>query len=283
MNKMQLTHKTHQIANANHLPFNTVLTHFFLEAVLFKLCSGETADYFIFKGGLLLSNMFGISQRTTVDMDFLVNNYSLSEDSVKILVEYAVESKIIPEVTCTVQSLETIREDNIYGGYRVKLQCNFENIRQMVMIDISAGDPITPGPITYLYNPLYSSEVISITSYNLETILAEKIHAVMTLGIANSRSKDFYDIHFLWQQRNHKLNFQTIVDAINHTFAYRESMLDKELFIETLSQIKNDPRMKIRWKHYVDRNKFASNLEFDQVLQSCDEIVRLFFERNEGG
>jgi len=277
MNKMQLTHKTHQIANANHLPFNTVLTHFFLEAVLLKLCSGETAEHFIFKGGLLLSNMFGISQRTTVDMDFLVKDYSLSEDSVKRLVENAIESKIIPEVTCTVQSLEPIREDNIYGGYRVKLQCNFENIRQMVMIDISAGDPITPGPITYLYNPLYSSNVISITSYNLETILAEKLHAVMTLGIANSRSKDFYDIHFLWQQRNHNLDNKTVIEAIKQTFLYRESPFDKELFILTLHQIKNDQRMKIRWKQYVDRNRFASDIEFEQVILSCNEILELIF------
>lgn len=277
MNKMQLTHKTHQIANANHLPFNTVLTQFFLEAVLLKLCSGETADHFIFKGGLLLSNMFGISQRTTVDMDFLVKDYSLSEDSVKRLVENAIESKIIPEVTCTVQSLEPIREDNIYGGYRVKLQCNFENIRQMVMIDISAGDPITPGPITYLYNPLYSSNVISITSYNLETILAEKLHAVMTLGIANSRSKDFYDIHFLWQQRNHNLDNKTVIEAIKQTFLYRESPFDKELFILTLHQIKNDQRMKIRWKQYVDRNRFASDIEFEQVILSCNEILELIF------
>lgn len=93
MDKQSLTHKTHLIASQTGLPFNTVLTHFFLEVILSRIAVSKGCKNFIFKGGFLLSNILGIKSRTTVDIDLLVTGINMTEESVTTLVNQAIEKK----------------------------------------------------------------------------------------------------------------------------------------------------------------------------------------------
>ena len=277
MNKAALTNKTHKIAKENGLPFNTVMTHFFLEAILIKLSVSNHANHFIFKGGMLLSNVLSLSQRTTIDMDFLIRDYPLEETDVWNLFEDITNSEVYPEVVCKILSIEPIRETHEYSGYRIKIQCKLENIRQVVIIDLSAGDPITPGPITYPYKSVYSTDITTITAYNLETILAEKFHTIINLGISNSRSKDFYDVYAIWKHKLSQMNINDLRMALINTFNYRKTSLDIDYMLEILDQIATDARMKSRWNVYQSRNNFAKGIEFEDTLQSCRTLIQTLF------
>ena len=117
----------------------------------------------------------------------------MTEESVRTLVNQALKQQVTPEVSCEIQSVEPIRDEDQYGGYRVRILCRLENIRQVVPLDLATGDPITPEPIQYEYNPLYPGQPIQLISYNVETMLAEKIETVYRRGTVNSRCKNGLD------------------------------------------------------------------------------------------
>lgn len=240
MNKAALTHKIHSIALDNGLPFNTVLTYFFMESILYKLVNTGQNVHFVFKGGFLLSNHLGLSKRATVDIDLLLRNSPLDENSLTGIVHQICSSTVVPEVKCIFQSIEPIRAQDTYGGFRVKILCRFENIRQTIPLDIATGDPVFPGPVSYSYKSLFFEDNLALLSYNIETILAEKLETIYKLGLANGRSKDFYDVFIIWRMREHTIDKQILSQAIKSTFSYRGTQYDQGDFTTLLKEIEVD-------------------------------------------
>ena len=181
MNKQKMTLLVHQVAREKKLSFNTTLVYFFLEAVLRRIAH-INGDLFIFKGGFILSNIIDITQRTTVDMDVLLKGYEMKQESVLKLLNEVVAVKVDDGVLCSVQSIEPIREQDDYGGFRIKILCQLENIKQIIPLDIATGDPITPAPVVYEYKTLFDNRKISLLSYNFETMLAEKLHTIFAVS-----------------------------------------------------------------------------------------------------
>lgn len=278
MDKQSLIHKTHVIANQTGLPFNTVLTHFFLEVVLSRIAISEGSKNFIFKGGFLLSNILGIETRTTVDIDLLITGIDMTEVSVKALIDQALKQQITSEVLCEIQSIEPIRDENPYGGYRVQILCKLDNIRQVVPLDLAAGDPITPGEIQYRYNPLYPGKPIQLASYNLETMLAEKTETVYRRGLANSRCKDFYDIHVIWKWKRDLIDCEVLKEAFEKTCSHRFTKSDKYGFKELLQWLENDAQMMKRWRSYIKRNSYARDIKFIDTINTLIDIIPVLFE-----
>ncbi|MDY6846398.1 MAG: nucleotidyl transferase AbiEii/AbiGii toxin family protein [Chloroflexota bacterium] len=278
MDKQSLTHKTHLIAGQTGLPFNAVMTHFFLEVILSRIAVSKGCKNFIFKGGFLLSNILGIKSRTTVDIDLLVIGIDMTEESVKTLVNQALKQQVTPEVSCEIQSVEPIRDEDQYGGYRVRIMCGLENIRQVVPLDLATGDPITPEAIQYEYNPLFPGKPIQISSYNIETILAEKIETVYQRGLANSRFKDFYDIHIIWKVKHQSISNDVLKEAFTNTCSHRLTKPNKNEFNCLLEVLKSDDQMAKRWRSYLKRNAYAREIEFDDTLSTMIAIIPLLFE-----
>ena len=278
MDKQSLTHKTHVIASQTGLPFNTVLTHFFLEVVLSRIAVCKESKNIILKGGLLLSNILGINSRTTVDIDLSITGIDMTEAAVRILVNQALKQKIIPEVLCEILSIKSIRTEDAYGGYRVRILCRLENIRQVVPLDLATGDPITPEAINYEYIPLYLDKPIQLASYNIETTLAEKIETVYRRGLANSRCKDFYDIHIIWKSKQELIDPKVLRDAFGHTCAHRLTMADKHEFNTLLEAMKTDDQVAKRWRAYVNRNSYTRDIKFDDPINTMIEIVPVLFD-----
>lgn len=277
MDKQSLTHKTHVIADQTGLPFNSVLTHFFLEIILSRIAASEVCKNFIFKGGFLLSNILGIKSRTTVDIDLLVTGINMTEESVRSLVNQALKQQVTPEVFCEIQSIEPIRDEDPYGGYRVQILCRLDNIRQVVPLDLAAGDPITPGPIQYEYIPVYPGKQIPLTSYNVETILAEKIETVYRRGLINSRCKDFYDIHVIWKFRQELISTEILKNAFINTCSHRFTKLDKIAFTRLLNALESDEQMEKHWRAYMNRNGYAREIVFADTLNTMKEIITILF------
>jgi predicted nucleotidyltransferase component of viral defense system len=278
MDKQSLTHKTHLIANQTGLPFNTVLTHFFLEVVLSRIAASEVSKNFIFKGGLLISNILGIETRTTVDIDLLITGIDLTEVTVRALMDQAIKQPINSEVNCEINSIEQIREDDPYGGYRVRILCKLDNIRQVIPLDIAAGDPITPREIQYQYKPLFPGKSIQLASYNIESLLAEKIETVYRRGLINSRCKDLYDIHIIWKLKQDLINIEVLKEAFETTCNHRLTKVDLYSFTDLLELLETDKQMFTRWDSYRKRNSYARDIEFSDALNTLNEIIPVLFK-----
>jgi len=277
MDKQSLMHKTHVIANHTGLPFNTVLTHFFLEVLLSRIAASEGNKNLISKGGFLLSNILGIKVRTTVDIDFLITGMDMSVPSISAFIIRAINYPVIPEMICELHSIQQIREGDPYGGFRAKILCKLENIRQIVPLDIATGDPMTPGAIQYKYIPLFLDQSIQLKSYNVETILAEKLETVYRRGLVNSRCKDFYDIHVIWKLKGDWIDIKVFKAAFNNTCNYRHTMVDKQVFNELVELMKTDDQMVNRWHTYVSRNLYAEKISFDETLNTLRGIIQVLF------
>ena len=273
MNKATLTHKIHVLSQKTGLPFNALLSHFFLETILRKLVLTPHSDFFVFKGGFLLSNQLGINMRSTIDIDILLRNSPLNEVNIKEIAAEICASEAVPEVQCTFVSIEPIRAQDEYGGFRAKILCRLENIRATIPLDFAAGDPITPEPVAYAYKSLFFEHETAIQSYNAETILAEKLETIYRLGLLNSRSKDFYDVFTLWSTRKDSIDAMILAQALQRTFHHRGTELNPGYFKTLLDEIAADKTILSRWTNWRKKNTFAALVEFSVVIKKIKELI----------
>ena len=274
MNKDKLRDLCLNLSKKSGLSFNVVQTQYFLESILKRISMSHENKNFIFKGGFLLSNMIGIGQRSTVDIDFLINKFALTEDNILHKIQTILSYDEKEGVTYKVQKIEPIRHEDEYGGYRVTILCQLENIRQMVPLDIATGDPITPCEIAYEYKSLFSDEYFEICAYNIETILAEKIHTIFVRGIFNSRSKDFYDVYILYCLKYDEIDFKNLREACEKTFKHRGVNFSVSDILNVLGMLENEKELYIRWKAYQKRFPYALDIEFQNTIRAIKELVQ---------
>lgn len=271
MNKTKLTLLCHKISKQTGLTFNSVMTYYFLEMILKKLSQSSYSRNYIFKGGFLLSNVIGVESRSTVDIDFLFQNITLSfenvEKQLKDILAIPIEG-----INFTIQSIVSIKESDLYSGYRASILCQLENIKQMVHLDIATGDIVTPHPIHYDYKSLFEDDHFPIIAYPIETIIAEKLQTIYSRNFLNSRSKDFYDIYILSKLKRKEIDTLQLQLAIKRTFAFRGTTFDYNKNIELLKSFKNDETQNQQWQNYARKYSYTNGISFKEVL---DEIIML--------
>ena len=271
MNKTTLTLLCHKISKQTGLTFNSVMTYYFLEIILKKLSQSSYSRNYIFKGGFLLSNVIGVESRSTVDIDFLFQNITLSfenvEKQLKDILAIPIEG-----INFTLQSIVSIKESDLYSGYRASILCQLDNIKQMVHLDIATGDIVTPHPIHYDYKSLFEDDHFPIIAYPIETIIAEKLQTIYSRNFLNSRSKDFYDIYILSKLKREEIDTLQLQLAIKRTFAFRGTTFDYNKNIELLKSFKNDETQNQQWQNYARKYSYTNGISFKEVL---DEIIML--------
>lgn len=247
------------------------MTYYFLEMILKKLSQSSYSRNYIFKGGFLLSNVIGVESRSTVDIDFLFQNITLSfenvEKQLKDILAIPIEG-----INFTLQSIVSIKESDLYSGYRASILCQLENIKQMVHLDIATGDIVTPHPIHYDYKSLFEDDHFPIIAYPIETIIAEKLQTIYSRNFLNSRSKDFYDIYILSKLKREEIDTLQLQLAIKITFAFRGTTFDYNKNIELLKSFKNDETQNQQWRNYARKYSYTNGISFKEVL---DEIIML--------
>ncbi|SCZ80239.1 nucleotidyl transferase AbiEii/AbiGii toxin family protein [Acidaminobacter hydrogenoformans] len=274
MNKAAVTYKAHGITERTGISFNAVLTYFFLETILKKMVYEDVQCNLIFKGGFLLSNVIGVNTRTTVDIDMLIHGLELSEVNVRKIASQICLSGAIPEVVCEIYNLERIRLEDVYGGFRVKILCRLDNIKQIVPLDFATGDPVTPSPYIYNFKCLFYDDIIPLMSYNTETMLAEKLETIIRRSLSNSRSKDFYDIYILWKLYKDSIDLNMLNVAINRTFEYRGTLWNRQSMLLLLDEIISDTNMNTRWMAWQKRNHFAKDINFEKLISEMIKMVK---------
>lgn len=273
INKNSLQARINNLSTKTGVHPNILLKSFFFDAFLKRLAASKYADKFVFKGGFFLSTSLGINLRSKMDIDFLLRKMNLTmENIVNVLKEVSLID-IGDNVIFEYQSINEIRQDDEYGGYNIVLLGKLENIKETISIDVATGDPITPSAMDYRYKCLFNDEILSFKAYNFETILAEKFQTILFRGIANSRSKDFYDIFIIYKLRWNDIDTKVLKEAFVNTCNYRGTVFAKDEALRIVDRIKNDSQMESRWKTYSKRNQFAKNIEFKDTLNPLETII----------
>lgn len=270
MNSMQIKDKLKNITKEKNLDFNIVLKFYVFDRFIARLSKSKYKDYFVIKGGFLLSTLFGLENRSTMDIDTAIINSKFTEKNILKMITSIVNIDLNDNIKFSVKEVSTIRDEDKYGGYRINLLFEFENIKELLKLDVATGDPITPQAITYKYKTMLDNRYIEILSYNIETILAEKIETIFSKVEVSSRMKDYYDIYLIYHRNFNNINIEHLKKAIENTFKKRS--FSKDLY-ETLDIIKSSFVTKKRWVAYSKKYKYAKDINYNDVLECLEKIV----------
>jgi len=270
---MQLKAKIKNIAAAKNVSPQLVLQNYILERLLKRISISKYKDNFIIKGGLLISSMIGIDFRTTMDMDTTIKSLSLDEDSIRDLFERICAIDADDNISFSIDRVEPIREDDLYSGFRVHLLAAFDPMSVPVKVDVTTGDAITPKEIDFEYRPMFSDEVIPIKSYNLETLLAEKLETIISRSVQNTRPRDFYDIYILGKLFGDQVDYMLLTQAIGATSLKRGSEEAIADYGEILSEIVADGVMNERWIGYAKEYSYATGIDFQDTIASARRLL----------
>ena len=185
MNSMQLKDKLKNISKKKSVDFNTLLRLYMYDRFIERLSISQYKDNFILKGGFYLSTLFGIENRSTMDIDTAFKNADFNKETIVKMIKEIVSIEIDDNSSVNYLGIDTIRDEDEYGGFRVDIEVVIENIKEKFHVDIATGDPITPKEITYKYTPILGNKKINLLAYNTETILSEKIETILKRGKYN--------------------------------------------------------------------------------------------------
>lgn len=247
--------------------FDLLLVRFALERLLFRLSLSPHRNNYVLKGGMLVSQWLEHDNRETRDIDFLGFG---PPDEVAITAIFAeimaldTGDGLVFDVGALATS--AIREEMEYGGIRLKTFAYLERTRIPVTLDVGFGDALTDATLTIDYPSLLDMEQPKIRSYPPETVIAEKFQALVALGLANGRMKDFHD---LWAVPKALAIEKDALDAaIAATFERRETPIPQERPVGLSVAMADDPAAQQRWKAYLASLE-QPHLELGQVI---DEI-----------
>ena len=266
------------IANSKNLRPQEVLQMFFFERFLERLSKSKYKFNFVIKGGLLISSMIGIDNRTTMDMDTTIKGVPLQEEVIRNIVSEIINVKVDDGIDFEITDISHIREEDEYENFRVHLIANFEKIKNDMKIDITTGDAITPKEIEYLYPCLFQEESLRILAYPLETILAEKYESVIKRNIATTRMRDFYDLYNLYNLKKDEIDFGILTQAIISTAKRRDSLSLMKQAKDIVEDIKGDTYLEELWKAYLADNLYVGNLDFLEtvkIVETIEETIAL--------
>ena len=197
----QLKGTIRSMAAKKNLRAQEVLQMFLFERILERMANSRFKDNFILKGGLLISSMIGITERTTMDMDTTVRGIQMEEDEIVSAVKEIVAIDVEDGIVFEYKRIEPIREEDAYNNFRVHLQAKYGKIDSPMKIDVTTGDAITPAAIQYDFPMLFEEKSIPVMAYTLETVLAEKYETIIRRNIGSTRARDYYDLHTLYRSR----------------------------------------------------------------------------------
>jgi len=256
------------LARARNEEFGLILTKYGLERVLFRLSQSKYREVFILKGALLFELWTRERYRPTRDADFLATGENSPERFVQIFQDIAavkVEEDGLHFDPKTVKA-ERIKEDADYEGVRVTFTAFLEKAQIPIQIDIAFGDTITPGPVPTQYPVLLDFPQPELLAYPRETVVSEKLEAMVKLGIANSRMKDFHDLYTLSTAFDFDGN--TLADAVRATFAHRGTDLPAAgIPMAFTPEFYEDQNKLKQWNAFCNRNKsYIQPIEFKDIV-----------------
>ena len=275
INKDSLKARVNNLANELGVSQNIIYDRFFYDAFLSRLAISKYKEKFVLKGGLYLSSLLGINNRSTMDLDFYLKSIAMEKDNIVSIIKEISALDLDDNISFTIIGSEDIRQEDVYGGFRVVILGKLDNVRHQFSIDVATGDPIIPSDRDYDYKCLVTGEVLPLKAYSLESVISEKLETVLSKGIANSRSKDFYDLYILRKTQIKNVNVDTLKQAFEKTREYRSFYIDKADALLMLEILKENSLVDARWIAYCKNSKYVGNLPFEEVIKAIKEWVEI--------
>lgn len=269
----QIKGRIKSVAKQNNADARTLMRIYMMERFLERLAQSEYRDNFIIKGGILVTAMIGVAHRSTMDIDTSMKNLNLSAEDALRVVNRVKDIDLDDGISFDVKDVSNIMDEMEYPGIRVTMNANVGRLITPLKIDISTGDVITPRAIEFNYDLLLEDRSISLWSYNLETILAEKLQTVLARGILNTRMRDFYDIRMLLDTYEDKVNKAVLKDAFAATCKKRGTDHLQEQAEEIIKIIEADEQLQVLWRAYQKKYSYAAEIDYASVISGVRKLM----------
>lgn len=261
------------LSNEYGLKPQEVLQMYLFEHLLMRLAKSSYADKFVLKGGLLISSMTGIYQRTTMDMDATVVGMDMDEEIVANALREICATDVGDGMTYAFERIEPIREDDEYANWRAHLKAKYGRIDAPVKVDITTGDAIYPSQVRHKFELMFDQGALDVLSYHPAAVLAEKLETVLSRGVANTRGRDFYDLYAIPRYYSGVINEQDLREALRRTAEKRGSQHAIAEWKDTLEGIRASAILHQVWSSYVADTPYANGVSLDDSLDSIEKVV----------
>jgi len=269
---MSLKAKIRNIAKSKNLPAQVILQNYMFERFLNRLSASEYKEKFVLKGGMLVATIVGIDNRATIDLDTTLKNLPLTPETIEKALDEIFDIDLNDDVKFKFKSISPIREDDIYGGYRVALYAIYETIVTPMTIDVSTGDVITPNAVKFNFTGIFDDELaFEVWAYNIETVLAEKIETILRRSMFNTRPRDFYDAYILITTQN--FDKATFTEALNKTIEHRGTRNRINDFGSTMEIVSESADLRRMWNNYQSQFPYAKDISFEEVCNTIMELL----------
>lgn len=274
-NRDSLKAKASNLSKKTNIPNKYLIQNFMFEALLKRISKSKYKDKFIIKGGLLLSSIFGVNLRSTMDLDTTIKGLPLDRETITKVINEIINIDVEDNVKLEIENIKDIREEELYSGFEVNLKAEFDGLKTNLMIDITTGDIITYKEVEFKYSTLFDNEIINIMTYNYETIIAEKFESIISRNIDNTRMKDYYDLYMFVNLKWNDINKETLRKAIINTSKARETLDYIDNTNKYIELISDDSRLKLLWNSYQNNYEYAKDIEFVDTINAIKVISEI--------
>ena len=270
----QLKDKISNLSGNDSKKAQTLIRKYMMERFLVKIANSQYKNNFILKGGMLVSAIVGVEARATMDIDTTVRMLPLTKEKATEVISEIMKIDIDDGISYEIKKVEDIMDEHDYSGVRFTVAVTLENLRDTIKIDISTGDEITPAAIEFSYPMMFDDEKLNIWSYNLETMLAEKLETVIARSTLNTRMRDFYDIHILWSEKSYMINIDTLRSAIINVARKRGTLNLFDNADDILNDIKESEYLRNNWDNYKKASYYVGDLSWDAVIATTLSVFK---------
>lgn len=255
------------------IPSNTLLNYYMMERLLERVYISKYNDNFIFKGGFLISSMIGINLRSTLDMDATLKGIPISEGKILKIINDIILVELDDNISWDIINIKSIHSSGKYEDFRITIEAKFFNIKEFLKIDLTTGDVVIPKEIEYSYDLMFEERSIDIRAYHLYTILAEKVETVLSRNIANTRARDFYDIHVLTHLKKENIDKDKFIIALKEKCIERNTAVYLKSYKKYIVLISDSLELQEIWKNYQNKNKYAEEINWIEVISSLEYLL----------
>ena len=268
----QLKAKIRNLSGGDNDRARVLIRNYIMERFLERVALSQYRNNFILKGGMLVAAIVGLDNRATMDLDTTLKNLPLTPDAIRSALEQVCAIFFDDGVVFEIGSITPIREDDIYGGYRVMLNAKFDTLLTPLSIDVSTGDAITPHAVQYNFSEIFDDEKsYELWAYNIETVMAEKVETILRRGVFNTRPRDFYDAYILTTTQ--KFDKAVFTEALSATANHRGTAGLIADVPEILRNIEESPELRAMWEKYRKQFAYAADIKYDQIMDILKALV----------
>jgi predicted nucleotidyltransferase component of viral defense system len=257
--------------------FDYVLRQYVIQRLLYRLCKSDYSERFLLKGAQLFWVWNKAFHRPTRDVDLLgfgahdVNTWVTTFQDV---CGNDIEDGLVFDSN-GIQGIE-IKEDAMYQGVRISGFAELARARIPFQIDIGFGDVVSPEPVLMEMPVFLDMPVPEIRGYSVYTVIAEKFQAMVYLGLANSRMKDFYDVWYLASCMN--LDGETLANAIKATFLRRETPVTDEALYIFSEKFAGNTGKGTQWNAFLKKNRLNMDLKFEELIRMLQTLIEPVYQ-----